>query len=451
MSIHTRFCIFFVFLTLLTFSCSKPALIGSDFLEDEKALLQFKDDFGLTLYTEKTDSVIVHSDNVTKQLVTYLCGDVHDPVFGQYTAEIFAQPLLPGIATSLIGSTFDSVVLQLRYDTLGIYGTITDPVTIEVYRMDENPAFNEDYYSNQPFASNPDLLGSLTFVPRPTDSVTLNRPDDTITLAAHVRIPLDVTKMSDLLLQDTIVFSNQDSFLNYFKGLRIHMTTGGNTMLGFNLLNSVTGLSYYYDKGSSEDLEYKFVITSGSVKTVHMEHDYSGSPVAAALGPEPENDYSYVQGMSGVASYMKVEGLDQIGDAIINQAVMEIYCTFPEGDNEDFYPPCRYIITQEKQDTVLVNSEDVATALSITGSSSTTESFNQIFGGKVGDRIAGPPVVYKYTMNVTNQIKDIHAGNQENIIYFNPFGKGNTPNRAVIFGSNHPTYAPRLKISYTVI
>ena len=31
---------------------------------------------------------------------------------------------------------------------LGTYGTILDPVTIEVYRMLENPAFNEDYYSN---------------------------------------------------------------------------------------------------------------------------------------------------------------------------------------------------------------------------------------------------------------------------------------------------------------
>ena len=186
MTIHSRFFILLAVFILYTFSCTKPALIGSDFLEDEKALLQFKDSFDLTLFTVKTDSVIVHSDNVSRQLNTYLIGNVQDdPIFGRYTADIYAQPLLPGIATSLLGSTLDSVVLSLRYDTLGTYGSILDPVTIEVYRMLENPAFNEDYYSNGQFLTNTDLLGSLTFTPRPKDSVTLNGAD-TIVLAPHI-------------------------------------------------------------------------------------------------------------------------------------------------------------------------------------------------------------------------------------------------------------------------
>jgi hypothetical protein len=168
---------------------------------------------------------------------------------------------------------------------------------------------------------------------------------------------------------------------------------------------------------------------------------------------DPEEDFSYVQGMSGVATWMRVEGLDKIGSAIINKAQIELYCTFPDGDMGELYPPCQYIITQEKTDTSLINSEDVAIALALTGSSSTTESFNRIFGGKVSTLETGPPAIFRYTMNVTNQIKDIidPLGNQENIIYINPFGKGNFPNRAVIFGPNHPTYAPRLSITYTAI
>ena len=451
MTIHSRFFILLAVFILYTFSCTKPALIGSDFLEDEKALLQFKDSFDLTLFTVKTDSVIVHSDNVSRQLNTYLIGNVQDdPIFGRYTADIYAQPLLPGIATSLLGSTLDSVVLSLRYDTLGTYGSILDPVTIEVYRMLENPAFNEDYYSNGTFLTSKDLLGSLIFTPKPKDSVTLNGVD-TVVLAPHIRIPLDVVKMGDLLLQDTAVFENQDSFLNYFNGLYIKMTGANNTMLGINLLSSVTGLTYYYDKSTSTDQQFKFVITAGSVKAVHMVHDYAGSIVGAALAPEPEGDFAYIQGMSGVATYMRVEGLDVIGDAIINQAEIELFCTFPDGDMGSLYPPPPYVITQEKTDTTLVNSEDVAIALALTGSSNTTESFNAIFGGKLGTPDPGPPVVYRYKMNVTNQFKDIFEGNQENIIYFNPFGKGNIPNRAVIFGPNHPTYAPRLRVTYTVL
>lgn len=438
-------------LIILAFSCSKPTLIGSDFLEDEKDNLKFQDTFDLSFHTVKTDSVVVHSDNVTLQLITYLCGRVEDPIFGTSTAEIFAQPLLPGIATSLIQASLDSVVLQLRYDTLGLYGTIEEPVTIEVYRMAENPAFANEYYSNDTFAVNPDLLGSLTFVPKPYDSIDVIRPTDTIRTAPHLRIPLDVVKMSDLVTQDTAVFENQTAFLDYFKGLYIKMTAVNNTMLGFNLLSSVTGLSYYYDKGTSEDLEFKFIITSGSVKTVHMEHDYTGSMVEAALGPDPEADYFFVQGMSGVASWMQIDQLDQFNNTIINQAQMEVFVSFLPGDMEDLYSPCPYLITQEKTDSTLINSEDVAIALSLTGSSSTTENFNLIYGGKLTKITSGPPTVYRYNMNITNQVKDILAGNQENVIYFNPFGKGNIPNRAVIFGPNHPTYAPRLRITYTAL
>lgn len=452
MTIHSRLFVVLAVFILIAFSCSKPSLIGSDFLEDEKAILQFQDTFDLSLFTVTTDSVVVHSgENITRQLVTYLLGDVQDPIFGRYSAEIYAQPLLPGVATSLIGSTLDSVVLQLRYDTLGTYGTILDPVTIEVYRMAENPAFNREYFSNQTFETLPDLLGSITFIPKPKDSVTVFHPSDTTTFAPHLRIPLDIAKMSDLLMQDTAVFQNQDSFLNYFNGLHIKMTSGGNTMLGFNLVSSVSGLTYYYDRTTAEDLQFKFLITSGSVKTVHMTHDYTGSVVAEALTPEPEDDYAYVQGMSGVAMYMQVDGLDKIGDAIINQAQIELYCTFPDGDMGNLYPPIRYLITQEKTDSSLVNSEDVSRALTLTGSSTTTESFNLIYGGKVTETDPGPPAIYRYNMNITNQITDIYKGNKENIIYFNPFGKGNYPHRAVIIGPNHPTYAPRLRISYTAL
>ena len=436
-------------LILFAYSCSKPTLVGSDFLEDEKANLQFQDTFDLTFFTEVTDSVVVHSDNVTRQLITYLCGNVQDPVFGNYNAEIFAQPLLPGVATSLKGSTLDSVVLTLKYDTLGLYGNIQEPVTLEVYRMAENPAFDVDYYSNEKFDILPELLRSITFIPRPFDSITVTTPNDTSRLAPHLRISLDVAKMNDLLLQDSSVFAHQDSFLNYFNGLNIKMNGGTNTMLGFNLLSSVTGLTYYYDKSTQENLEFKFIITSGSVKTVHMQHDYTGSPVASALTAEPESEYFYVQGMSGVRTGMQLEGLDKIGNAIINQVELELFSTFPNGDDGTLYPPLPYTITQEKTDTSIVNSEDVAVALFITGSSSTTESFNAIFGGKVSQIQTGPPAVFRYNMNVTNQVKSIYEGNKENIIYFNPFGKGNIPNRAVFFGPDHPTYAPRLRVTYT--
>ncbi len=426
--------------------------IGSEFLDDQKASLNYVDSFDLSFFTEVTDSIIVHSNSTSRQLFSYLCGNIEEPVFGRSTADMYFQPLLPGVATALLGSTLDSVVLQLRYDSLYTYGSLDEPVTLEVYRMMENPPFVADYYSNHRFLTSPELLGSVTFVPNVRDSVTIIRPNDTTKVAPCIRIPLDVMLMQEITQQDTATLSNQDSFLHYFNGLYVKMTGATNTMLSFNLVNATSGLSYYYDKGTVEDQEFRFVITSGSVKTVHMEHDYTGSMVESALGTDEEKDFFYFQGLSGVRTKMLLEGLDTLGVAIINQAQIELFCSFPDGDLPDLYPPVVSCVTQENDDEDgIINSEDVMSALSLTGSSSTTSSYYLLYGGRLTEIEAGPPAVYKYKMNVTLQVNSIYKGEIENVIYFNPFAKGNLPSRSVIYGPDHPMYAPRLSVAYTKI
>lgn len=436
---------------LVTASCTKPILIGSDFLENEKALLQFRDDFQLSFFTEKTDSVIVHSESVVNQLFIYLLGNVNDPIFGNYSSEIYAQPLLAGPASVLSNSTIDSVVLQLKYDTLGTYGDISSPVTIEVRRMTENPPFREKYYSDEQFEKSPELLGSAFFVPNPRDSVDVLTATGTITVAPHVRIPLSTSVMSELLTQPTSVLTNLDSFLNYFNGLHISMSGSDQTMLGFNLLNQVSGVTYYYHKDSSATKEFKFIFTTASVKTAYYQHDYSGSFVEPSLSAEPEIDYWFVQGMAGLTTGMKIEDLNTIGPAIINQAEIEVYCSFPAGDVPEFFPPIKYLVTQEKTDSSFVNSLDVNLALSRSTFNVASSAFKLLYGGSLELVSAGPPAVYRYNMKVTSQVRDIFLGEKENVIYFNPFEKANFPNRSVMYGPSHPTYAPRLRIYYTAL
>ncbi len=438
---------------LIAGSCTKPVLIGSDFLEDEKASLNFQDTFDLSFFTEEIDSVVVHSGaNASLQIDNYLLGEVHDPIFGTYKSEIFAQPILSTVALELRQSTLDSVVLTLKYDTLGNYGSLTEPVTLEVYRMLENPEFNRKYYSNQRFLTESDVLGAVTFVPRPKDSVTVIKPGiDTTVLAPHIRVPLSLAKLADIVSQDSSVFSNQDSFLNYFKGINIRMAGATNTMIGINLLNSVSGITFYFDKGTSENREFKFVFTTGSVKTIYVEHDYTGTIAGAALTSEPETDYWFVQGLSGLTTRMTINDLSKIGPAIINQAELEVYCTFPDGDEPTFYPPIPFLVTQQLNDTAFVNSIDVAVALARTSGAVASTGYQTLYGGALEKVSTGPPAIYRYSMKVTAQVKNIFQGNKENIIYFNPFDKVNVPNRSVMIGPGHPVYAPRLRIYYTAL
>src|SRR5690606_12358555 len=176
---------------------------------------------------------------------------------------------------------------------------------------------------------------------------------------------------------------------------------------------------------------------------------YTGTPVQDALGPDPETEYWYVQGLSGPTTRLEIDGIPDLGNVGINQATLEFYATFPPGDMEALYPACPYLVTQEMTDTSLINTFDVTIALNRSTGNFMSETYERLFGGKRGEPDPGPPVVYRYSMVVTALIQDIYAGRKQNVIYFNPFDKGAFPNRAVIFGPGHPDFAPRLNVHYT--
>ena len=458
MRLASRLLLFFCLVLGLTWSCTQSVTIGSDFLDDESSKLDYMDSFKLVFNTEVTDSVITYSPDVSHQLATYLLGELNDPIFGHSFAGIYTQPQLPAAATDLIGSTLDSVILQLRYDTLGLYGDLTSKIKLEVFQLRETPDYSQDYFSNSQFDYDPNPLGSLEFVPHPKDSITVTYDGDTIKSAPHIRIPLDTMRfrmMNDYAKLDTSVYQNQQEFQDYFHGLYIKISgvdgNPANTMLGISILNSLSGLTFYYDTPIAEDHSFKFIFNVYRVNTVNMQHDYSGTPVETALDTTPDNDYWYIQGMSGVTSSLKIEGLENIPNAVINQAVLEFYASFPPGDIEAFYPPPPYIVTQEKSDSTFEYDSDVRIALAIAQGNHLNSIFNLVFGGKRSDPIPGPPTVYKYEVKVTNKIKEILEGNKENVLYFNPFSKADYPHRAVLFGPNNPTYAPRLRVYYTLL
>ncbi len=439
----------FLFLVLLIASCTKPVLIGSDFLEDEKASLNFKDDLLLTFHTQKTDSIPVHSPNT--QLITYLLGNLDDPIFGRSSASIYAQPGLSTITTNLIGSTIDSAFLDLRYDTLGTYGTTNESVTVEVYRLNELPNFYTKYFSDDTFMANSELLGSLSFVPRPKDSITIVQSEDTIKVAPFVHIPLNASLLSDFSSQDSMVYKHIDSFWHFFNGLYIHMSMGNNTMLGFNLVNSLSSLHIYYTNGTLVNQDFKFIFTPAGVKTVHMEHDYTGKLVESSLSPDPEYQYWFVQGMSGVTTTMSIDGLADLGNVIINEAELEFYGTYPPGDLPGLFPACPFLVSQYATDTSIVNSVDVVAALNRSSGNYRSSTYETLFGGVLNQVVTGPPAIYKYDMNITSLVKDIYQGKKENIIYFNPIDKGSMPCRSVLLGPADPLFAPRLKLYYTAL
>ncbi len=429
-------------------NCTKPTLVGNDLLDNEKAELLFKDDFDLSFTTVKQDSILTYSADISEQLVNYLCGEIDDPIFGKYRSEIFTQMSLDFNTNplSLFGSTIDSIVMTLAFDTNGLYGNVGQPVDIEVLRMQDLMNLDDDIYSSRTFNVDEDNpVGELNgIVLKPMDSVKFTMDTIVTELAPHLRIPLSIDLFSPVLTAlDTPALLNQDTLnMDYFNGFNIRMTKANNSMYGFRLGSEISGITVYYTKDSTQSTQ-RFGFEFTIAKTATFEHDYSGSVIEPFIGdPEKGDSLFFIQGLSGVNTIMNIGSLDELGSALINHAQLEFYTATLSEDDLALYPKIEQLITMNLDDeNGLEVSEDAFLALA-------SSSLNTIFGGKVGEPIAGTDIS-RYKMIITGQVQEIFKGEKENAIYLSLFLKANLPNRSVIFGPDHAEYAPRLRVAYT--
>src|SRR5690606_33602100 len=145
-----------------------------------------------------------------------------------------------------------------------------------------------------------------------------------------VRIPLDLSLLAEFTQQDSMVYTNQTAFLEYFNGLHIRMTTAQNTMLGFNLLNSLSSLVFYYDTDNIDNLEFSLLFPTGTIKMVHMDLDYTGTPVEQTLEEGAENDFWYVPGMAGATTQLEINNLSSFANVLINRAELQFHGPYTE-------------------------------------------------------------------------------------------------------------------------
>ena len=432
---------------VLIANCTKPTLIGTDLLEDEKAELLFLDDFDLSFTTVRQDSIQTYGELVADQLINYMCGEINDPIFGTYSSEIYTQMSLDFNTNplNLFESQIDSIVMTLQYDTMGLYGDVGKPIDIEILLMQELMTLEDDIYSSDTFAvlESAPLAQITGFIPKPMDSVILVVDTNMTALVPHLRVPLNISMFDPIFdAKDTTALLNQDTLTaNYFNGFNIRITEANNSMYGFRLNSDLSGITVHYTKDSTQSVQ-KFGFEFNIAKTVHFEHDYSGSIVEPFIdNTELGDSLIFVQSLSGVNSVMNVGGLDSLGSALINHAEVQFYTAELPEDNLDLYPKVNQLITMQKdEDGALELSEDAFLALA-------SSALQVAFGGEI--EAMDMSGISRYKMNVTGQLQDIFRGDRENAIYLTPFLKANLPDRVVIFGADHPEFAPRLRVAYT--
>ena len=423
-----------IFFLIGFFSCKKDGELKPDF-DDGGLAINFVDTFSVT-------TKLIQEDSIRTDLSIYnLLGLYNDPIFGPMSSSIYSQVVLTGVNVDFGSDTavLDSVVLTLDYEAL--YGDTASPMSINVYVLDEALSASNQYYSDQYTRFNPTPIGSLTFTPNLSDSVSLGFNSET--KAPHVRIKLDNTFGQNLMNADGSGrnrMTNNSTFTEFFKG--IYITTvdsvgntsfmpGQGSVLSLNMNSALSTITLYYN----DSLKYDFSINSEGVKYCRYAHNYVGTDIEAHINDLPTKDttLSYMSTMAGVKTKIEIPNIKNItsaGAVVINKA--ELVVTLESGTEGNFDDPLESIS--------LIGIDENGETYFL------PDFFEGIdyYGGEYDD------ATKTYKFNIARHVNDLIYGNSGNYgMYLVANGASISTRRSVIASDKHPSTKIKLNITYS--
>ncbi len=309
--------------TLALFSCGVESTeIGSDFFNGGSLGISYIDTASVKLSTIRFDSIVTSSAN------RIMIGSYEDHQLGRTTTAMFMEISIPSGTLDDDNNNqidYDSITLTLKYDDY-FYNDTTKLLTLNVHRLTEEIS-GDDYgylYNSSSFSYDKDILGSLSFRPKPhrDDSVEI-RLDDALGEELFQKM---LTNDEDL--------SSQTEFVEYFQGLFVLPDTAtAACIIGF--AKSPELRLYFRDKSvvPSQQKHITFPATSGKIfnwihsnrtSTALVNLKNSRSRVSAA----DTNDEAYIQ--AGVGLALRVDmpylrSLNQLENFYVSKAILDLY------------------------------------------------------------------------------------------------------------------------------
>ena len=448
--------------TFVIFSCSDPAQIGSDLLEEDQANLQFTTEIPIQVKTFEGDPLQTYSPFTSLQLARHLFGNYEDPLLGTTSASIYTQIALgPQDPPAFSLRSFDSVVLSLAYDTLGGYGDLSQPFSMDVFLLEEDMSNIADYFSNQTFQTAFNPIGSVDFVPNLTDRVTIkdyttNSEGDTTSVDPHVRIHLDKELLVELIGQDTALLKSDTAFQNVFKGIHIQpkelSTNPG--IISFDFSNAISRISLYYTDSDSIR-EFQLDFNAGNARVLNLSQNYNNSFVESFINNQSDSLF-FLQGMTGVNAQIIFPDVSGFENIVVNKAELELTVANFEANDTATYPLTTQLIASQVNSEDKVILSDVRSA--ITGNNPIQAT---VFGGiPVVESQADGSSVIKYRINISSYFQNIVEGTSENRFnlssgveqsswYIQLPPKPIDPSRVIFYGPNHSQHPLKLNLTYT--
>lgn len=424
---------------LLCISCKKETGSMGLGLNSEYLGNAFTDSITVKAFSLPDDSL------ATNGLNNVILGEINDPVFGRTTSSFFSQFALPTFGHNF-GSeaVLDSVVLTLAMS--GFYGDTNAAILISARELSESILDNTIYYSTDEVnTQHGEIVKNTLFAvkPKPNTKVTI----DTNRYDPHLRIPLN-DDFGYKFLRNTTHNGNNESFKEFFKGLRIDAYTYSSTgcLLYINLSSSLSTISLYYKDSVTSTTTKRYTINSAKQNNFsHYEHVFRSSNDQDFLNQvvngnkELGKEVLYIQPMCGVKTQVSFPHLiktfkDQ--NIVINRA--ELIFTDISPDEELYLCPASLNLTTKKDGHTFYIVDDP------NYSSSNTSAY---FGGIYNEN------TNEYRFRITKHIQYLILNEDEDLgLTVTTRGAGIRGNR-LIFNGTDPFMENekrlRLEIYYT--
>ena len=224
------------FIVVILFSnCSKDngdisLFIGEDFFESNTKVF-FIDTLTVNAGTIKFDSIVASSSR-------FLIGSYNDLTFGKTQSKAFMQ-ILSSSYTISDEAVFDSIALVLKPDGYFYNDTIPEQ-HFKIHQVLDDIEPNKDdnsYYNTSSFNYDNTPLGEKRFFPRP-------RKKDSIEIKLNDNFGKSI--FTDILEKD---ITNQDEFIDKYKGIVITAENNNTTVLGFS---NTSNLRIYYTEKDND-------------------------------------------------------------------------------------------------------------------------------------------------------------------------------------------------------
>ena len=348
-----KFVIGFVGMVVIFWGCK------SDINDLGKDLLFPGDLVNVRNYSEKNIMAYTFTDGNqrTDEPEYNLLGTFNDPIFGKTTADFACQFRLSAypdsLKTSSINPQIDSLVLSLVYKE--VYGDTLTPQHIKVYELGSNLDIDQKYYQNTDLKSmsKGELVGEKNYIPKfklffdslattPTPGSTKATPKDL--KIQEIKIKLDQKLITKLMAADSLTWSDNDKFIQYFKGLYIEagdLTQGGGIMR-INALGNGSNMAIHFHTNTTDSLTYIYRINDSAARVSRFVHDYSNTSFAANLDKtDAQDSLIYLQTTGGLRTKIFIPNLDNWADSTdfaINRAELIFHLDPSTSDTTKFLP-----------------------------------------------------------------------------------------------------------------